>query len=100
MPDALGPAASQTLDPPAGNPNAQGLAHRNPPPSPNACGELTPAGGSFSSGPQLQRLMVDLSGPWKLAPFLETEPCRKSEEQHPEPGAASATLEALKGTCP
>ena len=28
MPESLGPAASQTLDPRAGTPNAQGLAHR------------------------------------------------------------------------
>ena len=28
VPESLGPAASQTLDPRAGTPNAQGLAHR------------------------------------------------------------------------
>ena len=62
LPEPLGPAASQTLDPPAGISNAQGLAHRNPPPLPNACGELIPAGNAAATPVVLEWPEADLHG--------------------------------------
>ena len=68
MPDALGPAASQTLDPPAGNPNAQGLAHRNRAALAQCMRGADPCGWFTLIRAALQRLTVGLSGPGKLAP--------------------------------